>query len=78
VAVIVEEDKVQPLTERMRGLAWQHIGWLPDDFEFHGHEVWGGMKWWKDKAPPELIAAYEDVIGLLEQLDLRVAHSSIN
>jgi hypothetical protein len=77
-AVLVHEDKVQPLSEAMRRVAFEHLGWLPSNFEFHGHEIWGGSGWWSEKSPPELLAAYEAVIGLLEELGLSIAHSSID
>ena len=57
VAVIVDEDDVQPLSRRLREIAHEHLGWLPADFEFHGHEVWSGIQHWKGKEPPELLAA---------------------
>lgn len=77
-AVLVPEDDVRPLGDAMREVAWDHLGWVPADFEFHGHEIWGGTGWWSKKQPPELIAAYEAVIKLLEDLDLSVAHSTID
>ncbi len=48
-AVLVPEDKVQPLARAMREVAFNHLGWLPADFEFHGYEIWGGTGWWSDK-----------------------------
>jgi hypothetical protein len=77
-AVLVSEGKVQPLARAMREVAFNHLGWLPADFEFHGHEIWGGTGWWSEKEPPELIAAFEAAIDLLESLDLSIVHSSIN
>ena len=78
VAVLIPEDKVQPLSRAMREVAFNHLDWLPDDFEFHGHEIWGGTGRWSEKEPPELIAAFEAVIDLLEKLNLDIVHSSIN
>jgi hypothetical protein len=78
VAVLVDEDKVRPLNNGMSKVAFDHLGWLPADFEFHGHEIWNGANWWSQKEPPDLIAAYEAAIRLLEDLDLSVAHSSID
>lgn len=78
VAVMVQEDAVQPLAMEMRALAMRHLGWLPADFEFHGHEIWQGMHRWRGMEPPQLIAAYEDAISLLDKLQLDVAHASIN
>lgn len=78
VAAIVDEDAVQPLARDLSGLAMKHLGWVPADFEFHGHELWHASGHWSGKQPPELLAAYEDVIGLLDVHDIDVAHSSIN
>lgn len=62
----------------MRKVAFDHLGWLPADFEFHGYEIWSGLGSWSEKSPPELIAVYAAAIGLLEDLDLSVAYSSID
>jgi len=78
VAVLIHEDNVQPLSHGMRKVAFDHLGWLPDHFEFHGHEIWNHTGWWSQKDPPDLIAAYEAAIGLLDRLDLTVARSSID
>jgi hypothetical protein len=78
VAVLVSEHRVRSLGEAMRKMAVHHLGALPHDFEFHGHEIWNGTGPWAGKRPPELIAAYDEVIDLLQQLDLSVAHSSID
>lgn len=78
VAVVVPEDKVQPLSQEMRRIAIRYIDGPSSDFEFHGHQIWGGSGWWSEKAPPELIAAYEDVINVLETLGLNVVHSTID
>ena len=77
-AVLVPEEKVRPLGVAMRKVAFDHLGWLPADFEFHGYEIWSGRGSWSEKPPPELIAAYEAAIGLLGDLDLSVAYSSID
>ncbi len=77
-AVLVPENAVRPLSETMRGVAFDHLGWIPDNFEFHGQEIWNGTGFWSEKQPPDLIAAYEAVLGLLESLDLHIVHSSID
>lgn len=77
-AVLVPEQQVMPLARRLRQLAMHHLGWLPADFEWHGQEVWNGNGYWTSKGPPELLAAYRDVISLLDELDLRVAHATID
>lgn len=79
VAAVLDEHQVMPLAAGMRRVARHHLGfWLPEDFEFHGKEIWQGLKHWKDKTNPELIAAYDDVIGLLNTCDITVAHASID
>lgn len=77
-AVLVPEDQVQPLSRAMRKVATTHLDWLPDDFEFHGHEIWGRSGCWADMEPQQLIDAFESVIDILEELDLSVVHSTIN
>src|SRR5262249_12009042 len=78
VAVIVDEDKVKPLGAAMRRVAMDHLGWLPEDFEFHGNELWGRKNWWHHMEPPALIEAYEAAINLLTSLELEIAYSAIN
>ena len=78
MAVMVDEAQVQPLAKRVKEVAWKHLEWVPADFEFHGNEVWNGQGPWKGKSPEELIAVYEDVMGLLEEFDLHLAHASIH
>lgn len=78
VAVVVDEATVQPLANGMDSLAMKHLGWVPADFEFHGHEVWNATGYWAGKTPPELLAAFEGVIGLLDALSISVVHSTIN
>lgn len=78
VAVMVDEDKVKPLGKAMRRVAMDHLEWVPEDFEFHGNEIWGGGGCWRHMEPPALIEAYEAVINLLESLELSIAYSAIN
>ena len=54
------------------------LEWYPENFEFHGNEIWGGKNWWRHMEPPDLIEAYETVINLLTSLELDIAYSSIN
>lgn len=77
-AVLVPEEQVMPLAERLRTLTVSHLGWLPDAFEWHGQELWNGTGFWEGKSPTELLEAYVDTVGLLDELDLRVAHATIN
>jgi hypothetical protein len=78
VAVMVDEDKVKPLGKAMQRVAMDHLEWFPEDFEFHGNEIWGKTSWWSHMDYPALIAAYEAVIGLLANLELGIAYSTIN
>jgi hypothetical protein len=55
-AVVVHEDKVQPLAAAFRQVAWRHLKWLPADFELHGNEIWNGTGHWKSLPPAALIA----------------------
>jgi hypothetical protein len=77
-AVLVPEEKVRPLHQALDRVAMEHLGWMPADFEFHGHEIWQGTEHWTGKTPPELLAAYESAIGLLDELELEVVHASIH
>lgn len=78
VAVVVDEAMVQPLAGRLREIATRHLGDLPDGFEFHGNELWSAKGWWQGKSPAELLAVFEDVIGLLQELEIHVVHASID
>jgi hypothetical protein len=77
-AAIVDEEMVQPLAGALRQVAKKHLGWLPADFEFHGRELWHGDRYWTGKAPPELIAAYEAAVALLDQHEISIAYATIN
>jgi hypothetical protein len=77
-AVLVNEETIQGLGEAVRRIAWNHLGWLPADFELHGRDVWHGNGHWTGKSPGQLIAAYEEALGLLDVCDLGVAYSSID
>ena len=78
VAVVVDESTVQPLAERMDALAMEHLGWIPADFEFHGTQLWSGNGAWAGKSPTELLAAFEAVIRLIDELGISVIHSTID
>lgn len=77
-AAIVDESQVQPLREGLRKVAWQQLGWIPADLEFHGHEIWSGSGYWHGKTYDELIAAYEAAMALLDECDIDIAYSSIH
>lgn len=77
-AVVVHEDKVQPLKKALDDVAWKHLEWLPADLEFHGTEVWNGTGYWAKKMPHELISVYEDAVSVLNSLDIDVIHASIH
>lgn len=77
-AALVDESTVQPLTDAMQQVAFDHLGWAPRDLEFHGNEIWNGKGYWADKTPSELIAAYTDAIDILEDLEIEVSYASIH
>ncbi|NEA53549.1 DUF3800 domain-containing protein [Streptomyces sp. SID13666] len=77
-SVLVHEDKVQPLAEKFRQVAWKHLGWVPADFELHGNEIWNGTGPWRSLTPAGLIAVYEDAITVLNDLDVGVSYASIH
>ncbi|MCP4303562.1 MAG: DUF3800 domain-containing protein [bacterium] len=78
VAAIVDEEHVRGLGESLQQTAMNHLGWFPAGFEFHGNQLWNGNGEWDGKAPTELLAAYEDVIGLIDQHCISIAHSTID
>lgn len=78
VAALVDEEMVQPLSQGLEQVAWDHLGWLPGDFEFHGNEIWQGTHHWQKKQPAELLAAYEAAIHLLDSCDIGIAYSSVD
>ncbi len=70
VAAVVNEEQVQPLAREMRRVAHRHLGFLlPQDFEFHGSQIWGGTHHWASKTYAQQIAAYEDVTEILNACD---------
>lgn len=77
-AVLVHEDKVQPLAERFRQIASKHLTRVPDDFELHGNEIWNGTGPWSSLTYPELIAVYEDAIAVIDDLEVSVSYASIH
>lgn len=76
--VLGDERSIMPLAERLRRLVWDHLGWLPRTFEWHGQLLWDGSGVWNTKSPPELLAAYRDVIATLDEFDLHVAHATVD
>jgi hypothetical protein len=78
VGVMAEEDVVQPLTQAMRDVAMEHLGWVPADLEFHGYQIWHAHGHWGPLTPAQLLAAYEAVIALLDRFDLSIAFSTID
>lgn len=77
-AVLVDEEKVQPLVKAFRQVAWDHLGWVPANFELHGYEIWSGVGHWKDKTYEERIAVFEQALSVLGDLEIAVAFSSIH
>lgn len=79
VAAAVSEESVQPLADRMRKIAADHLGApVPLHFEFHAVDIWNNKGVWSGKTAPELLAVMEEVIGLLVELDISVFHSTID
>lgn len=77
-AVIVDEDKVKPLAEGVREIAWKHLQWVPATFELHGVEIWNGKSFWNGMPHAKLIEVYEDSIAILQDLELESSHASIH
>ncbi|MDF2146755.1 DUF3800 domain-containing protein [Knoellia sp. p5-6-4] len=77
-AVIVHEDQVQPLAASLGSLAFRHLDYRPKGFEFHGVDLWNGKGYWAELDHAQRLAAYEDAISVLQELELEVAYSSIH
>ncbi|WKX73833.1 hypothetical protein [Streptomyces sp. XD-27] len=77
-AVLVHEDKVQPLAEKFCQVARKHLQRVPADFELHGNEIWNGTGPWDSLLPAGLFAVYEDAIAVINDLDIDVSHASIH
>lgn len=78
VGVVVGEEKVRPLAESLRSLTVQYRLAGQRNAEFHGQDLFQGTGLWKERLPDERRAAYEGALGILEALDLEVAHATIN
>lgn len=78
VAAVVDEAQVRALSDNLRSVAMRRLGWLPAAFEFHGNEIWNGIKHWADHEPRALIAAHEAAIDLPNVHDIDIALSSID
>ena len=55
VAAIVDETKVQALHAGLSGVAWEHLGWMPNDFEFHGRRFGTGTVTGLPRATPSAL-----------------------
>lgn len=78
VGVVVDEESVQPLAHRMREIAEASLGGVSGGFEFHAIDVWHGRGPWTALGPPTLLDVFEEVIGLLHELECHVVHASID
>ena len=78
VAVIAHEDGVRQLSESLDAVAWKYLGWRPADFEFHGQEMWQRSGYWARLDHESVLAAYEAAILIIDQLNLGIAHATIN
>lgn len=76
---MVHEDAVTDLNSGLRDVERRHSTLMRvEPREFHGNELWQGTKNWSSLTAPDRLAAYEDAISLLRDLDLSVAHASIH
>lgn len=78
VGVVIDEVVVRQLAGRMREVAEATLGALEPGFEFHAVELWHGNGPWNSLAPSELLEVFEEIIGLLDELDCYVVHAAIN
>jgi len=78
VAVVAHEDSVRLLSESLDAIVWKFLGWRPADFEFHGHEIWQRSGYWAHLEHEKVLAAYEAAISIIDQLELVIAHATID
>jgi len=78
MSAVVRGPGSAALANAFQQIAEANLRPLPEEFEFHGSEVWGRGGIWRGKTPEECNAVYERAIGGLESLDIDVAHASID
>ncbi|TCJ31048.1 DUF3800 domain-containing protein [Nocardioides jejuensis] len=79
VGVLAPADRVRDLDSALRAIEKTHFQLMRiAPREFHGVEIWNGTGQWASKTPPERLSVLEDVISLIPQFDIHIAHASIH
>jgi hypothetical protein len=77
-SIIITEDTVKPLRDSLRRIASQSLDVLPNDFEFHAYDIWNGRGIWSALEPAARLDVLKSVVGLLDEHDITVSHSTID
>ena len=77
VAVMVREDKVSQLSERLDELAGGAVT-TTKLMEYHGQELFAGSGPWDGVEPHVRIGEYEKALAVITEVGAHIAHASIN
>lgn len=77
VAVMVREDKVSLLSERLDELA-ANAPTTSELVEYHGKELFAGEGPWLGVAPQVRVNEYAKALAVISEVDAHIAHASIN
>ena len=76
-AVMVREDRVSQLTERLDELAAQ-APTSSELLEYHGQEMFSGEGPWDGMEPHVRVAEYAKALSVISEVDAHIAYASIN
>ena len=76
-AVLVREDRIREMTDRLDELA-SRAPTVTELVEYHGSELFQGMGAWEGVFPRQRIAEYSKALSVLRQIDAGVFHSAID
>ncbi len=77
VAVMVREDRIQEMSQRLDDLA-ARAPTREKLTEYHGQELFGGSGVWEGITPRQRIDQYSRALSVLGHVDAGVAYASIN
>lgn len=77
VAVMVREDKVSMLSERLDGLA-ANAPTTAELVEYHGQQMFAGKGPWQGVVPQVRINEYAKALAVIAEVDAHIAYASIN
>lgn len=76
-AVLVREDRVREMTDRLDELA-SRAPTETELVEYHGSELFHGIRAWDGVYPRQRIAEYSTALSVLRQIEAGVVHSAID